>query len=317
VPPLGAARPSGPGKYYSLALGYAATFCETTTTTGETVRTMLDAGTNPLHGVVVTYALQQPADEVRLRFLDAQGQLMREFSSQTPPTPSPNPLARTPRVAREAGVHRFVWNMRYPDARAVPGDKSTERNLTGPLAPPGTYQVELHVGAQTLRRPFDIHMDPRLTATPADLEAQFALLLQIRDKLSVTHDAINQMHSVRQQVEEWIRRAEKLPVAAVVAEAGQGLLHRLGSIEQELIEPRVQAPLDMIHYPTRLNAKLAALSSVVNSADAAPTQQVYEVFTDLSARIEAQLARWQQLVASDVSTFNTLMRNADVPAVVP
>ena len=88
-------------------------------------------------------------------------------------------------------------------------------------------------------------------------------------------------------------------------------------MEQELIEPRVQATLDMVHFPTRLNAKLASLTSVVASADTAPTQQAYDVFADLAARIDCQLERWQQLVAEDVATFNTLIRNADVPAVVP
>ena len=88
-----------------LALGYPATFTETTTGTGETVRTMLDAGTNPATGVVVTYALQQPADEVRLRFLDAQGQLVGEFSSQTPPVLS----ATTPSVS-----HAWPGSRRTP-----------------------------------------------------------------------------------------------------------------------------------------------------------------------------------------------------------
>ena len=317
VSPLGAARPSGPGKYYMLALGYPATFTETTTGTGETVRTMLDAGTNPATGVVVTYALQQPADEVRLRFLDVQGQLVGEFSSQPPPVLSATTPSRIPRLAREAGLHRFVWNMRYPDAHAVPGDKSTERSLTGPLAPPGTYQVELCVGSHTVRTPFEIRQDPRLAASQQDFAAQFALLRQIRDKLSATHDAINQMRAVRQQVQEWVRRTEKHAVATAVAAASQELLHALGPIEQELIEPRVQAPLDMEHYPTRLNIKLASLTSVVASADAAPTHQAYDVFADLSARIDRQLERWQQLLTKDVSSFNTLVRNADVPAVVP
>ena len=317
VPPLGASRPAAPGKNYMLGLGYGVTFSETTTATGETVRTMLDAGTNPPYGVVVTYALQRPADEVRLRFLEAQGQLIGEFSSQTLPTPAANPLSRPPRVATEAGVHRFVWNMRYADARAVPGDKSTERSLIGPLALPGTYQVELCVDGQTWRSPFELRQDPRHTATPEDLAAQYALLLHIRDKLSVTHDAINQMRSVRQQVEAWLRRTDKQPVAAALGETGQRLLQTLGTIEQELIEPRVQATLDMVHFPTRLNAKLASLTSVVASADTAPTQQAYDVFADLSARIDCQLECWQQLLAGDVSTFNTLIRNADVPAVVP
>jgi hypothetical protein len=214
-------------------------------------------------------------------------------------------------------MHRFVWNMRYPDARAVPGDKSTERSLTGPLAPPGTYHVELGVDGQTHRATFEIRTDPRLTATQADLDTQFALLMQIRDKLSETHDAINQMHAVRQQVEAWVQRTQGHATAAAVAEAAQGVLSTLGTIEQELIERRVQAPLDMIHYPTRLNAKLAALSSVVASADTAPTQQAYDVLQDLSSRIDRQIKRWRMLVATEVAAFNQLIRSSEVPAVVP
>jgi hypothetical protein len=39
--------------------------------------------------------------------------------------------------------------------------------------------------------------------------------------------------------------------------------------------------------------------------------------TIVSARIDRQLARWQELLEKDVSTFNTLVRNADIPAIVP
>src|SRR6185503_2380221 len=109
-----------------------------------------------------------------------------------------------------------------------------------------------------------------------------------------------QMHNVRQQVEEWVQRTTAQSPAAAVAEAAQGVTDKLTAIEQELIEGRIQAPLDMVHYPTRLNAKLAAISSVVASADAAPTQPSYEVFQDMAARIDRQLERWREVVATDV-----------------
>jgi hypothetical protein len=56
-------------------------------------------------------------------------------------------------------------------------------------------------------------------ATPADFEAQFGLLMRIRDKLSDTHDAINRLRSIRQQVEEWMRRTEALAAGGSAAEA--------------------------------------------------------------------------------------------------
>ena len=73
----------------------------------------------------------------------------------------------------------------------------------------------------------------------------------------------------------------------------------------------------MIHYPTRLNAKLAALPSVVANADTAPTQQAYDVFQELSGRIDRQIERWRGLVTTEVAAFNQLIRSSEVPAVVP
>jgi photosystem II stability/assembly factor-like uncharacterized protein len=319
VLPLGAGRPRGAGKYYAVASGYPATFYETQTASGEKVRTFLDAGTNPPDGVVVTYYLRQkPTGEMTLRFLDAAGQPIKSFSSQraeaapASPTATPEPL-----VPAEAGMNRFVWNMRYPDARAVPGDVSTERSLTGPLAPPGAYQVQLVVEAQTTTATFEIRQDPRVSASQADLEAQFALLMQLRDKVSETHDAINRLRDVRQQADEWLRRTQDHAMAAAVAEAAQGIKDKLTAIEQELIEGRVRAQSDSLHFPTRLNAKLTALTSVVANADAAPTQQAYAVFNDLSARIDAQLARLQDVIGRDVAALNTLLRESAIPAIIP
>ena len=168
---------------------------------------------------MVTYYLrEQPTTAVTLSFCDAQGQLIKSFTSQPADTPPSSQATREPR-AECCGAQPLRVNMRYPDAHAVPGDVSTERSLAGPLALPGTYQVELSLGDQRLTTICEIRPDPRVSVGQADLEAQFALLVQIRDKLSETHDAINQMHNIRQQVEEWVQRTAAQPTAAAVAEA--------------------------------------------------------------------------------------------------
>ena len=209
-PPMGYGRPPSPGKSYMVAQGAPATYTETPSPTGQTVRTFLDAGKNPPDGVIVTYYLgQKPEGEVTLSFLEAQGQLIKRFSSEAVNNQPSAATAKEPRVPAEEGMNRFVWNLRYPDAHGVPGDATTERSLTGPLAPPGTYQVQLSVGGQTYTASFELRKDPRVAATQADFEAQFDLLLRIRDKLSETHDAINWLRSIRQQVEDWARRVER------------------------------------------------------------------------------------------------------------
>src|SRR5437016_4818291 len=259
LPPIGAGRQTAPGMNYMIASGYPATYYEIPTAQGEKARIFLDAGENPPAGVVVTYYLhEQPTTAVTLNFRDAQGQLIKSFTSQPADAPPSSQVAREPRVPNAAGLNRFVWSMRYPDAHAVPGDVSTERSLAGPLAPPGPYQIELSLGDQKRTTTCEIRPDPRVSVSQADLEAQFTLLIQIRDQLSETHNAINQVHNVRQQVEEWVQRTAAQPTAAAVAEAAQGVTDKLTAIEQELIERRIQAPLDRTHYHTAPKAKLTA-----------------------------------------------------------
>jgi photosystem II stability/assembly factor-like uncharacterized protein len=319
--PMGYARQPAPGKSYMVAQGAPATYIETQSPTGQTVRTFLDAGKNPPDGAIVTYYLRQkPEGEVELSFLDAQGQLIKRFSSVAANNQPVAATAKEPQLPTEAGLNRFVWNLRYPDAHGVPGDVTTERSLTGPLAPPGTYQVQLSVAGQTYRAAFELLRDPRLSATPADFEAQFNLLLRIRDKLSETHDAINRLRNIRQQVAEWVRRAEAVAdgqtAAEAVAQAAARIKEKLMAIEAELIQSRARVQQDQLNFPTRLNAKLSGLTSVVASADGAPTRQAYEVFHDLSRRIDQQLIQLQGVIDVDVAAFNELIRASAIPAIV-
>jgi hypothetical protein len=322
APPMGYARQPAPGKSYMVAQGAPATYSETQSPTGQTVRTFLDAGKNPPDGVIVNYYLgQKPEGEVTLSFLDAQGQLIKRFSSVAANNQPPATTPKEPRVPAEAGLNRFVWNQRYPDARSVPGDVTTERSLTGPLAPPGAYQVQLSVGGPAYTAAFDLLSDPRVQATPFDFEAQFSLLLRIRDKLSETHDAINRLRNIRQQVEEWVRRVQGGSDGQTGAEAidvaATRIQEKLTAIEAELIQSRARVQQDQLNFPTRLNAKLSGLTSVVASADGAPTQQAYEVFRDLSTRIDQQLIQLQELIDGDVTAFNELIRTSAIPAIIP
>src|SRR5207248_597999 len=80
---------------------------------GEVRRYNLNAGQNPPEGVVVTYYLKSPPPgEVTLTFKDQKGDVIKRFSSKQ----------RSDRggvVLAEPGTNRFVWDMRYPNAREL------------------------------------------------------------------------------------------------------------------------------------------------------------------------------------------------------
>ena len=112
----------------------------------------------------------------------------------------------------EAGLNRFVWDLRYDEAHHVPGYYLWEygSGARGPIAVPGHYQVRLTVGAQTQTAGLDLKLDPRVQVSQADLEQQFNLLLQTRDELSRVYDAVNQIQDVRSQLSGLKRGCRKM-----------------------------------------------------------------------------------------------------------
>ena len=299
----GAERAGGPGKNYTLASGVIVTFYETK----DSGKHFLDAGKNPPAGLVVNYYLKEkPENDLTLTFLDSSNQEIKTFSSSGDED--------KPKVATEPGANRFVWDMRYPEAHKVKGDSSTEKSLNGPVASPGIYKVRLAVNDETFTQEFEIRKDPRVPATQEDLDTQFDLLIKIRDKLSQTQDAINSIRNVKGQLEAWKQRPG---TSETVSNAAASLGEKLSDIEEELIQPRGSAPLDRVNFPTRLNLKIASLTSVVASADAVPTRQSYQVFQDLSARIDLQLDRLNQVTSTDVAAFNNLVQDLGLAAVAP
>jgi hypothetical protein len=67
--------------------------------------------------------------------------------------------------------------------------------------------------------------------------------------------------------------------------------------------------------PTRLTQKLAWLAVVVGSADAAPTRQAQQVFTEVSGALDAQLSRLATMVKDDLPAFDAMLRRLEIPAV--
>jgi photosystem II stability/assembly factor-like uncharacterized protein len=303
----------GTGNNYQAAAASLVTYRMVPDSNGGQTQKPLDAGQNPPDGVIVNYFLGDTTDEVRLTFSDAAGNEITSFSSKADQASKNG--AKKPAVPAKPGLNRFVWNMRYPDAVSVPGALFRSGGVTGPVAPPGRYSVTLTVGDQAFTQPFEIVKDPRVPATQADFDAQFALLREIQDKLSAVHTGVNQVREIRAQIESWEKRSADRDDAVPIHEAAQALKQALTNVEEEMIEPRLKASKDPLHFPLKLNNQLAALASNVASADAAPTKSEREVFEVLSAKADKELARLGKLVEDDLARFNQLIENSTLPIV--
>jgi photosystem II stability/assembly factor-like uncharacterized protein len=337
---MGFPQPPKVGKNYRMTGATIVTYRQVEKPTGEKAQVNIDAGQNPPDGVLVSYWLREkPEGDVTLTFMDAKGKQIRQFktvppepkgksggSAPRPPEPPMTPeqkrseelkKEREPKVPKEAGLNRFAWNMRYPDAARVEDDptwESAEATLAGPVAAPGQYRVRLDVGGERHEAAFEIRKDPRVSATQADFDAQFALRMRIRDKLTEVHEAINAIRALRTQIEGWEKRAEGSG-GARLRRAASALKRKLAGVEEELIQVKAKSRQDTLNYPAKLNLKIGGLAMAVGGADFAPTKAMYDVFDDLSRRTDTQLTKWRGIARTDVPAFDKLVRGSGVPAV--
>ena len=317
APPFRLRKPAV-GKNYQLGLGSSAAYTESKRPTGEIITKVLDGGENPPSGVMVHYWLKgKPEGEVVLSILDSKGGLIKSFSSVEPKS-GDDGVDKPPvlLVSAQSGMNRFVWDMRYPDASKVPGDKTTADAVTGPLAPPGSYQVTITVGDETQAQPFNILKDPRVKTSQEDLETQFDLLIRLRDRLSETHDSVLKIRGIKRQVDEWVKRAKESSAAESVISGGKSLNEKLESVERELIQVDYKGARDMLNLPPKMNQKLVELINFVGAADYGPPKQAYDVSADFSGRLDPLFGQLQEVIDKDVSEFENLIAELEIPAVV-
>jgi photosystem II stability/assembly factor-like uncharacterized protein len=281
-------------------------------------------GQNPSSGVVVWYYLKDaPADGVTIDFLDRGGRIIRTIRSRDNTAGGggervafAGPAPVRPTVPAAAGLNRFEWDMRYPDAPPPPpGTILFGGSIRGPQAIPGAYQVRLTVAGKSFTEPFEIKKDPRTATTAADFEKQLTLLTDIQARLTETHQAIADIVAARADLKAAVARASQTPGAAAVAAMGEKLDAALAGVQDALVQMKIRDGNDVLSYPAKLNNLIAALAPVVAATDTAPTAQSYIVFKELSDSLAAQLTRLDQIMEKDVSAFNRMIEEQHVAAI--
>ncbi|MEO8373392.1 MAG: glycosyl hydrolase, partial [Candidatus Solibacter sp.] len=279
------------------------------------------AGENPAAGAVVQFYLKaRPQGDVSLEFLDAAGKSINTFSTRETPRPAAaaggndeeNPFrgAAPARLTAQAGLNRFVWNLRYPDATVFPGMILWAGSTTGPRVAPGKYTVRLTADGKTQTQTFEVKKDPRLDTTADDYARQLSLSMQVRDKLTEANEAVIRIREMRKQLDEYTRRDSKK-----VADAAKALNQKLTEVEEALYQTKNRSGQDPLNFPIKLNNKLAHVLGVVQSSDNQPTQQSYMVYEDLATQVNAELKKLDVVLGAALTAFNKLIRDENVPAV--
>jgi photosystem II stability/assembly factor-like uncharacterized protein len=277
-------------------------------------------GDDPPMGAIFDYYFKTaPKDEVKLEVFDSSGKLVRSLSSREKkgfeqPPEWPDQIKEITTIPANEGMNRYVWNLRWESPTPIPGAFYTGPGPRGPLALPGKYTVKLTVGSQSQTQPLEIVIDPRVkNMNPADLDKQFALQMQVRQANQELHQAVNQIRDLRAELKGLHSRLESDAKLKPLLEQADALDTRMTPVEEQLIQVNMKGSEANLAFPDMLNELFDGFTSSLEAGDAAPTQQQYDVYKKLRARLDQQLSAWKQIMSTDVPAFNEAVKKVDIP----
>ncbi len=235
----------------------------------------------PPAGAAIDYYLPgEPSGNITLNILDPAGKTIRTFSSQKPASEQhagesdaeedEGPRRSVKPLEKSAGMHRFVWDLRYP------GPWQNERHPEGPNGPkavPGNYSVQLVAGSWTATQPLTIVEDPRITksgVTNADLTEQFSLAMRVLQMNTEVNQAVARLNSAQ---------------ARLQAQKGTDSSHldRVHMLATQLITPLIR------YSKPELQTQITYLYSLTVGADQKLGQDASDRYAVLRKELDARL----------------------------
>jgi len=175
--------------------------------------------------------------------------------------------------------------------------------------------VRVTAGGKSETQTFNVLRDPRTNAPQADLEAQYAFLLQVRDRTTEANNAVSTIRNVKAQLAD--RRTRAGSRGAALEKLATPLEAQLSSVEETLYQVKNRSGQDPLNYPIRLNDQLSGLGNVADGAEAKPTAQTLEVYRILSAQLDVQLKRLNDLLTGGLGGVNAELTRLGLDKITP
>jgi photosystem II stability/assembly factor-like uncharacterized protein len=288
-----------------------------------------DAAIRSAGGGLIQYLLRQPAKALKIEVVDAKGTVVETFdgSSGANTDNAGGGGGRggrggggggrggggfTPTASMSTGLNSVTWSLRYPNAVSFPGMILWGGGVTGPAAPPGTYTVRMTADGQTQTQPLVVKRHPLYSATDAELQAQFDLAIQIRDKVSEANQAVIDIRNMKTQIADRLTKSNDAQLKA----AGDKLTANLSAVEADIYQVKNQSGQDPLNFPIKTNNRLAALLSMVGNGDGKPTTNSPIIFQDLSKELKAETDRLEETLLGELAVFNTEAKRLGLDPVV-
>jgi hypothetical protein len=193
----------------------------------------------------------------------------------------------------------------------VTWDLDLWRGQFGPRVVPKRYKVKLIVGEEEFIREVDVLKDPDTESTLNELKEQVAFSLELRDAMNLAVTMINDIETIRAELDEIIpklsknsdrKKAEELRMLVESIAGSLYDIHLTGARE------------DAFRSPMKLYGRISSLASDIGGfgADFKPTDQQREVYSIFNKRLQNVDAKFKKFMDVEVKKLNIQLKKSEL-----
>lgn len=259
-------------------------------------------GKNPHDGAAIDYFLPKTYSEVKLEIMDMTGNVVRSWSSLDAPESIDSTNLRHPvywirpqqLLSNRQGHNRFIWNLKYPSPRGsnrafaiAAVYKDTPSGPDGPFVHPGEYKIKLNVDGEILESKISVRLDPRTSIKKQDIQLQTDLSMDCYNNYLQLQEMIEASDVLLSDTKKKWRKGVKEQLETLKGNGrpdGGDFLY--GSISAGPLERETLISLQ---------EKYLFMLSLLQSAEARPTEHMQESVRLLNARLLEIKEKWEGL----------------------
>jgi DNA repair exonuclease SbcCD ATPase subunit len=158
--------------------------------------------------------------------------------------------------------------------------------------------------------------NPKIEGTSADYEEQQRILSQIEGAIKGIHESVTSMRSAKSQLKGYAKLLKDNEEAKNLLEKGEALTKRIGTWEENLIQPNQKTFQDVINFNNQLNAEFMELKSYVDAAEPKVTKGAKERLGDLLKDWKTFENERNEIIDVEMEAFNKLFKQLELPAII-
>ncbi len=273
-------------------------------------------GSNPPAGVPLYYLLDEESGApLRIEILGDDGGLVRRYSSEEGDFDRCRVANMDPRhpfelefPTTDKGLNKWVWDLRRDGVHCIE-DVKIFAGFGGPTVPPGSYRARVTQGDFSAETAFALAPDPRLEATPQEIQQWSARLDETAALLDTILRRLGEARKARTQVEALMA---EFPGDATLQQAGTVAVGVITAWDHRLNQPLHETYEDEDAWETMLAGQVRYLLDRIDRTGAPVTGGQLERLADLRAEWQLRLQELQGINERHLAPLNQWARDQGV-----